>query len=102
VVDYAFCYPPEYLVSYHFQVLSEFVKRGYQFEHLWLKALYRGKNSPPFAGQSSWFHPIIFMPFPEHDDNYLLACLENLRSKGVVINEEALHFQANKKETRAE
>ena len=88
-VDYVFTHPIEYLLIYHLKVMREMEHRGYKVDPMWIKAFYRGKTC-----QSSWVINYDLMVdivekitpiYPEHNDEYLQQCIENLSAKGVVV-----------------
>jgi uncharacterized protein (TIGR02328 family) len=85
-----FNYSPAYLVAFHSIVINEMIDRGYTVDPLWFNPCYRGKNCEPFsyisyiiAGCVSELDPI----YPEHNDSYLIECIENLKAKGVILND---------------
>ncbi len=89
-VDYVFRYPPGKLYAYHRLVMTEMGSRMYRIENeQWWIPAYRGKNQPPWEsgelGNDGG-------PYPEHDDAYLKECLENLRGKGIVLDESHVHL----------
>ena len=61
-VNYVFTHSPHKLYLYHALIMDEMEKRGYKPDPLWKDPLY-----------------------PEHDDAYLDECLENLKSKGIML-----------------
>jgi uncharacterized protein (TIGR02328 family) len=87
-VDYVFIHPMEYLIAYHSLVMNEMIRRGYNVDKIWFDAAYRGKTCQ--------LHDIIDFEliciivrknpiYPEHNDEYLWECIENLKKKGVEI-----------------
>lgn len=89
-VDYVFKYDPSKLVAYHYLIISEMRRRGYQPDAIWEKCDYRGKElgfEPGFCNQALLFLMITNGEkiFQEHDINYLEECLDNLKSKGIEI-----------------
>ena len=91
VVNYVFEHPIEWLIAYHDVVMMEMDKRGYKVDDKWFDARYRGKK----IGYSAYnYHELRKMTmrtvnelvYPEHDAAYLQECLDNLASKGIVIN----------------
>ncbi len=92
VVDYVFKYDPAYLIAYHFLVMDEMEKRGYHPDEIWRKGSYRGKI---LNYQDNWYNQGLLdhkygsnlIIYPEHNDAYLQECLENLKNKGIVIND---------------
>ena len=91
-VNYVFNYRLERLVAYHYIVMDEMIKRGYKPDDIWRNASYRGSkcaSSPDI--NMNMINDIYNLAksngiiYPEHDDNYLKECIENLKSKGVII-----------------
>ena len=82
-VNYVFNHSPYLLYRYHLLVMEEMKKRGYQPDLLWKKAHYRGKVAEAYAD----LEPLrVTTPiYPEHDEAYLVECLENLAAKGIFI-----------------
>lgn len=93
-VDYVFTHGPEWLVSYHLQVMAEMRRRGYSPDSAWGNPLWRGTA----LGEDYWVdwkiikmlnHAVVqqdMMIYPEHDDAYLQECLDNLAAKGISID----------------
>ncbi|KAF6577626.1 hypothetical protein G9G54_15700 [Paenibacillus sp. EKM212P] len=83
-VNYVFDYHPMLLVRYHRLIMNEMKSRGYNVDPLWEQPLYRGKQCEPWeaelgeelAGAGAYV---------EHDDEYMKECLDNLASKGILI-----------------
>ena len=87
VVDYVFEYSPIRLFAYYFLVMKEMQKRGYNVGYSWGYIEYRGKNCEPYKIFETGSFDFSQSPiYPEHNDEYLNQCLENLKSKGVEIN----------------
>ena len=96
-VNYVFTHEPEALVAYHYLVMAEMRNRGYNPDKTWMNINWRGKK---IGEQADWCNSAIVtdflmasiggeaMLYPEHDDNYLKECLDNLKSKGIIIEEE--------------
>ena len=95
IVDYVFTHNPALLVAYHFLIIKEMKRRGYNPDKTWEIAEYRGST----IGMTELYEfcdPIILqlytelpqeeMIYLEHNDAYLQECIENLRSKGIEIN----------------
>ena len=93
-VNYVFTYPPAYLIAYHNLIMDEMEKRGYHPNSIWRYATYRGKELGGDWPEDKWEvqcwrwikennNPI----YPEHNDEYLKECLENLKNKGIEIND---------------
>lgn len=91
-VDYVFNRIPERLVAYHYLVMDEMERRGYKPDKIWREANYCGKK---LGFEENWCEPSVIIAlvegkeliYPEHNDAYLNECLENLRRKGIEINE---------------
>lgn len=94
-VDYVFTHPMEWLVAYHYKVMSEMLNRGYTVNSNWMRVTYRGE-SLGFVDSSlidakkvslrSVFSEYNKKPiYPEHNDEYLQECLDNLRAKGIEL-----------------
>ena len=94
VVDYVFTHDPAYLVAYHCLVMAEMRRRGYNPDPIWNRFNYRGKA---LGEEALWCNATIvwdlieltsfknYIIYPEHNDEYLVECLENLRSKGIDL-----------------
>ena len=82
-VNYVFTHSPYKLYLYHVLIMEEMEKRGYKPDVLWKDPLYRGKAVAPYHSHAieASTSPI----YAEHDDAYLDECLENLRSKGIML-----------------
>jgi len=77
-VDYVFLYPRAWLVRYHLTVTDEMTNRGYKPAEIWHDPCYRGKR----AVADEHVNTVAAQDYPEHDQEYLIECLENLREKG--------------------
>jgi len=87
IVDYVFTHSPEKLFRYHELVMQEMEDRGYRVDPLWKDRCYRGKNCEPYSEKELLSsEPESEVIYPEHDDTYLEACLDNLRGKDIHIN----------------
>ena len=89
-VDYVFKYEYSRLYEYHLLVMGEMMRRGFNSGGDWYDRLYRGKNLPKLTLYEAGSY--IYMPFsdnmfiyPEHDDRYLLECLDNLTANGAEL-----------------
>ena len=82
-VNYVFNYSPYKLFQYHLQVMTEMRKRGYHPDEKWLNPLYRGQTSKVYLELEEVVQ--TFPIYPEHNNNYLEDCKENLREKGIII-----------------
>jgi uncharacterized protein (TIGR02328 family) len=87
-VDYVFNHPFEWLVAYHYKVMKEMRGRDYNTDINWIDVGYRGKSCEyqQIFNDITFFNALdINIIYPEHDDNYLQECIENLRKKGIDI-----------------
>ena len=82
-VDYVFSYSPYHLFMYHSLVMDEMEKRGYRVSIEWRDKNYRGKTAENYDNleEKRIERPI----YKEHNAEYLLECIENLRSKGIKL-----------------
>lgn len=92
VVNYVFNYSPNCLVLYHYYVMDEMESRGYHPDPVWRNPNWRGKelqednwidNSQEDFERAAEIYPLVY---PEHDDEYLQECINNLKSKGINIS----------------
>ena len=82
-VDYAFSYTPYHLFIFHSLVMDEMEKRGYKVSEEWRNKNYRGKTAEKYDNLEE---KMIESPiYKEHNGEYLLECIENLRNKGIKI-----------------
>lgn len=101
VVNYVFTHDPAWLVAYHKLVMDEMERRGYHPDRTWDDPYWRGST----LGREDGWADADFIDdqycyathkggiiYPEHDKEYLIECLENLKEKGVDVScaEEAL------------
>lgn len=83
-VDYVFTYSPYKLFQYHLLVMNEMKQRGYKNDPLWESPYYRGKTCPPYEEDLDSRED--YVPYHEHDNDYLKECLDNLANKGIEIH----------------
>ena len=91
VVNYVFTHPHEYLIAYHFRVMDEMKRRGYNPDMIWYQSTWRGST---LQTQKDWADSgeVIKLVqknaliYPEHNHDYLQECLDNLKSKNIIIN----------------
>lgn len=91
-VNYVFKHPRIMLVIYHQKVMQEMDKRGCAPDSAWWNLDYRGKfcesDSVQYVQRMLRECDVYAMPtYQEHDDTYLKECLDNLRSKGIILEE---------------
>ena len=94
-VDYVFTHLPERLVAYHWHIMDEMEHRGYKPDKVWDNPNYRGKTlgiQEDWADEDIvdiWYNsPKGQMIYPEHNNEYLKECIDNLKNKGIEINME--------------
>lgn len=82
-VNYVFRCSPYMLYRYHRLVMEEMQQRGYRVSPEWMDKNYRGKTCPGYDNLKAVKvgKPI----YAEHDDNYYLECVENLKGKGIKL-----------------
>lgn len=97
VVDYVFTYKPEHLVAYHYLIMDEMERRGYRPDPIWRDANWRGKTIGPDRWSNEKLADEFYFAalagghlYPEHNDEYLQECLDNLAGKGIIIEKENL------------
>lgn len=88
-VDYVFKYNPGRLVNYHLCLMDEMKKRGYKPNDKWSNSFYRGINCAEWKDKnilnlSIGLNLDNYPTFPEHNEEYLKECIDNLFEKGVV------------------
>lgn len=93
VVNYVFTYPTDYLVAYHIFIMEEMKRRGYHPDEKWYVGDYRGTT---LGTERAWcdvdWAETLYedakngkMIYPEHNDEYLQECLDNLKGKGIDL-----------------
>ena len=86
VVNYIFLYPYSYLYYFHMIVIEEMEYRGYVVDSNWKDIRYRGKK---LGNDNSDFtldiKPVSFIIYKEHNDKYLLECIDNLKNKNIFL-----------------
>ena len=94
VVNYVFEHSPDHLVAYHYLVMNEMQCRGYHPDDVWFDENWRGNTLGREMGWASMrqAHEIIATSkftntpiYPEHNDEYLQECIDNLKEKGIEI-----------------
>lgn len=82
-VNYVFKYSPFLLYQFHMLVMEEMLKRGYRITREWYNKNYRGKFCQPYQDLKE---VKIKMPiYKEHNEEYYKECLNNLKSKNVLL-----------------
>ena len=83
-VDYVFTYSPYNLFIYHSKIMDEMEKRGYRVSTEWRDKNYRGKKAESYSNleETNISSPI----YKEHNNEYLLECIENLAGKGIKLD----------------
>ena len=96
IVDYVFTHEHEGLVAYHWLVMGEMKRRGYHPDERWYNPEFRGDTvgiEPGWADADMVEDQYCYAThkggiiYPEHDDVYLVECLENLKGKGIDLYE---------------
>lgn len=89
-VDYVFKYATERLVAYHFLVMEEMKRRGYNPDSFWMNVNWRGTI---LGEEESWANPDLVLDlcnasriYPEHNDDYLRECINLLKEKKASID----------------
>lgn len=89
-VDYVFKYATERLVAYHFLVMEEMKRRGYNPDSIWMNVNWRGTI---LGEEKNWANPGLVLDvcnasriYPEHDDAYLAECIALLKEKDAPID----------------
>ena len=88
-VDYVFTHSPEKLVAYHLLIMEEMENRGYKPNLIWKNPNWRGDK----IGEDNWIIGTNYsnlvninkIIYPEHNDEYLKECIDNLKSKGIDL-----------------
>ena len=89
-VDYVFKYATERLVAYHFLVMEEMRRRGYNPDPVWMKVNWRGNI---LGEEANWANSFLVQDlcnasriYPEHNDEYLRECIALLKEKEAPID----------------
>ena len=95
IVDYVFTHDPAWLVAYHKLIMDEMERRGYCPDRIWDDPCWRGST----LGREEGWADVDFVDdqycyathkggiiYPEHNREYLMECLENLKAKGVDMS----------------
>ena len=95
VVNYVFSHNTELLVAYHYLIMDEMVRRGYNPDKIWRNSNWRGNV---LGEESNWADMDMVMGiydnakmgriiYPEHNREYLVECIENLKEKEIDTSE---------------
>lgn len=79
-VDYVFKHPYGCLFNYHQKVMKEMYYRGYKVSESWKIPFYRGKQLNADTSVD-----LTFYSYPEHNEEYMQECQENLYDKNILI-----------------
>ena len=82
-VNYVFHYSPYKLFQYHLWIMEEMKRRGYKPAKEWENPLYRGNHCSSY--ESLERVPLTKPIYQEHDADYLIECLNNLKAKNIRI-----------------
>lgn len=89
-VDYVFKHKPFHLFLYHLEVIKEMIKRkpDSKIDNRWLDPHYRGKSCQrieSFSFSDFGDRSVNGIIYPEHNDEYMTECIDNLKQKGIEI-----------------
>ena len=84
-VDYVFLYSPYHLFCYHTLIMDEMNSRGYKVATEWRDKNYRGKIAESYVNLGET--EINTQIYKELNNGYLQEFIENLRLKGIEIEE---------------
>lgn len=82
-VNYVFNYSPYFLYRYHLLIIEEMKSRGYNISDEWLDKNYRGRCAPSYKNLDSV--QISYPIYKEHNSEYYNECIENLKSKNIIL-----------------
>ena len=84
-------------MAYHYLIINEMKERGYNPNEIWYDIDYRGST---LGEEVLWCDHATMLGFldaaenhnypiyPEHNDEYLKECIENLKGKGIEIGKD--------------
>ena len=84
-VDYVFKHSKVDLYAYHMLVMSQMMKQGYTVNEVWFNPRYCGKELGYDDSIMFEFSDCNFR-YPEHDDAYLMFCIDLLERKGCDVS----------------
>ena len=103
-VDYVFRHNPACLVAYHYLIMDEMERRGYHPDRTWDDPCWRGST---LGREEGWADADYVedqycyathkggIIYPEHNDEYIRECIDNLALKGVDVSEMKRIFRMN-------
>ena len=96
VVNYVFTHDTAWLVAYHRLIMDEMERRSYHPDRTWDDPCWRGTalgHEEGWAAADTVDDQYCYavhkggIIYPEHDEAYLIECLENLKEKGIDLYE---------------
>lgn len=98
VVDYVFTHKPVDLIAYHYLIMNEMEQRGYHPDPIWRQTNWRGsvlgateevewKCGPALVDYLMTIEATSTAIYPEHNNEYLKECIDNLKSKDIDTTE---------------
>ena len=90
VVNYVFQHPYYRLFLYHIDVMNEMVARAYSVTTEWWIGYYRGKIVGMDHTEFTAVYTFHDYHYPEHTEEYLQECLDNLEEKRIYITNHEL------------
>lgn len=94
-VNYVFTQTVNKLIAYHFLVMNEMKRRGYNPNEIWYDVNWRGSSIGDWGGWGSQraigmyvikANTFNFMIYHEHNDEYLKECINLLKEKNAPID----------------
>lgn len=94
-VDYVFTHSPELLVAYHWLVMDEMKRRGYNPDQIWQDPYWRGNSIGEDEMWADWvivkyYYNLVLdndkMIYLEHNEAYLRECINLLKEKQAPID----------------
>lgn len=90
VVNYVFTYPEEYLVAYSIYVMKEMLRRKYHPNHEVIFNSLLKRHTPAdvitIVSKAEKLVENNSKLFNEHNEDYMMECLLNLKSKNIIID----------------
>lgn len=92
IVNYVFKYDRIKLYQYHYLVMREMIRRGYDVDPNWWIIGYRGKQctadkvtDEQIEHVTGWISGHAGLVYQEHNIEYLIECLRNLTDKNIYL-----------------